>query len=74
MGRASRKPCARSQPASRKVANTSSVSTPSPTTRSDRLWPRSTMDRTMAAWAGLAIMSMTKLLSILSSCTGNEDR
>ena len=32
------------------------------------------MDRTIAAWAGLASMSMTKLLSILSSWTGSEDR
>ncbi len=56
------------------VAKTASVSTPSPTTRSFRLWPRSTMERTMAAWAGLASMSMTKLLSILSSWTGSEDR
>jgi YVTN family beta-propeller protein len=74
IGRASRKPWARSHPHPRSSSRTSSVSTPSPTTRSSRLWPRSTIERTIAAWAEFSSMSATKLRSTLSSVIGSADR
>ena len=50
------------------MRETSSVSTPSATTRSPRLWPRSMIECTIAAWAGCSSMSPTKPRSIFSSC------
>ena len=58
----------------RSSSRTSSVSTPSATTRNPRLWPRSTMERTMARVGRVCVMSVTKPLSILSSWTGSDDR
>ena len=45
---------------------------PPPTTCSDRLWPRSTMDRTIAAWAGLASMSDDEALVDLELVDGQR--
>src|SRR5439155_16273264 len=48
-GRPTRNPCAASHPASMRIVSATRSCRPSATTRSPRLWPRPTADRTIAA-------------------------
>src|SRR5438094_6722414 len=60
----------KSQPYSRSRSAVVSSSTPSATTCKPRLWPRSMVERTIAAPSRFVVMSCTNDLSILISRTG----
>src|SRR5256885_181788 len=64
----------KSQPYSRSRSAVVSSSTPSATTCKPRLWPRSMVERTIAAPSRFVVMSCTNDLSILISRTGRRLR